>query len=216
MFTHVRRWLVACLSAALLVAVPHAALADPKDKQPVIDAATGQPVVGAFSQIDRGEDVVASKIRARVTPGHAVTLWYVIFNDPGACDGECGEDDIFSAPGVPDLAKIEAARISVVWSKAGGVANVAGRVKLDGGLAVGEVPANASGEGVTVVIGDPADGALVPGPVTGLESAGAEIHLVVQDHGLAQEDPEALDLQTSSFEGACNPDCVDVQFAVHK
>jgi hypothetical protein len=215
MFTHVRRWSVA-LVAALLMVVPQAALAGPKDKEPVIIAATEQPVAGAFSQIDRGEGTVASKVRTRVTPGHAYTLWYVIFNNPEACEGECGEDDIFSASGAPDLAKIEAARISVVWGKAGGVANPAGRVKLDGGLAVGEAPTNASGEGVTVVIGDPADGALVPSPVTGLESTGAEIHLVVQDHGLAQEDPEVLDLQTSSFEGACNPECEDVQFAVHK
>jgi hypothetical protein len=99
-----------------------------------------------------------------------------------------------------------------VWGNSGGVANSAGRISLDGGLAVGEV-----GGPNQVVIGKASDGALVPvGVVTGLEDPSAEIHLVVQDHGVAHSDPELLAQQTSSFQGACNPDCVDVQFTVFK
>ncbi|HEX6337208.1 MAG TPA: hypothetical protein VFZ85_09655 [Jiangellaceae bacterium] len=206
-------WAVAA-AAAVLVALPQAALAGTTNKEPVLEFATGEPVVGAFSQVDRGENTVASKVRTRITPGHTYTLWYVIFNDPAACNGgECGEDDIFLADGSFNFAQIEAARISVVWGKAGDVANPAGRVKLDGGLAVGEVP---TGPGIKVVIGDPADGALVPGVVTGLEHTAAEVHLVIQDHGPAHDDPALLELQTTSFQGACNPECVDVQFSVQK
>ena len=30
-------------------------------------------------------------------PGHAVTMWWVVFNNPAACSGdECGEDDVFN------------------------------------------------------------------------------------------------------------------------
>ena len=94
----------------------------------------------------------------------------------------------------------------------GAAGNPAGRVVLDGGLAEGEVPTGAA----QVVIGHPDDGALVPGPVTGLEDApAAEVHVVLQDHGPAHEDPTLLASQLSGFQAACNPGCVDVQFAVH-
>jgi hypothetical protein len=78
---------------------------------------------------------------------------------------------------------------------------------------VGEVP---DGQG-QVAIGRGEDGALVPlGVVTGLEdSHRAVIVVVLQDHGTAHDDPELLNRQLTSFEGACNPTCEDVQFAVH-
>jgi hypothetical protein len=67
------------------------------------------------------------------------------------------------------------------------------------------------------VIGRGDDGALVPlGVVTGLEDPqGAVIIAVLQDHGAAQADPETLERQLTSFQGACNPECEDVQIAVH-
>ncbi|HEX9853733.1 MAG TPA: hypothetical protein VGC47_00250 [Acidimicrobiia bacterium] len=197
-----------------LLALPQAALAGSKEKQPIIEFATEQEVTGSFSMLDRQSDGVATKIRTRVTGGNAYTAWYVIFNNPDDCSGDCGEDDIFNADGSPNFETINAARISVVWTKTGGVANPAGRLALNGGLGVGEVPNG--GPGIKVVIGLPSDGALVPSPVTGLETTAAEIHLVIQDHGPAHSDPALLELQTTSFMGACNPDCVDIQFAVHK
>lgn len=203
--------------ALFLLALPQAAFAGSKEKQPIIAFATEQEVTGSFSMLDRQSDGVATKIRTQVTGGNAYTAWYVIFNNPDECSADCGEDDIF-INGDPmqgfNFDGINDARISVVWAKTGGVANPAGRLALDGGLGVGEVPNG--GPGFKVVIGLPADGALVPGPVTGLETTAAEIHLVIQDHGPAHSDPALLELQTTSFMGACNPDCVDIQFAVHK
>jgi len=201
----------------LLAAVaPQAAVAAQADKQPVNDFVTGDPVTGAFSKLGRSDDAVSSKVRTDVTPGHAITMWYVIFNAPGLCNtGGCGEDDIFvgGIPGQFDLAQIAAVRISVVYGGDGGVANAGGRLALDGGLAEGEVPTGSA----QVVIGDPDDGAFVPSPVTGVEDAQtAEIHIVLQDHGAAHTDPVTLEEQTSGFQAHCNPDCVDVQFAVHK
>jgi len=195
--------------ALVLLVLPQAAFAGSKEKQQIFDFATEQPVTGSFSQLDRQADRVNTKIRTQVTGGNAYTAWYVIFNNPEACSDPCGEDDIFNADGTPNLDQIEAARISVVWTGAGAVANPGGRLALNGGLAVGEVPES---NGITVVIGNPADGALVPSPVTGLETTAAEIHLVIQDHGPADD----VEAQTTGFLGGCNPDCVDIQFAVHK
>jgi hypothetical protein len=133
--------------------------------------------------LDRGDDGVATKIRTSADAGHAITIWYVIFNEPSAClGGACGEDDLF-VDGDPangfNAAQIQAARISVVYGGDGGVVNPGGRLALDGGLAVGEVPTGS----VPVVVGLDADGAVVPqamsgAVVTGLEdAAGAEIHV---------------------------------------
>jgi hypothetical protein len=208
----------AALLALLLTAVvAQAASAAPPDKQPLHDFATQEPITGAFSMVVRSDDAISSKIRTAATPGHVVTIWYVIFNVPENCNtGGCGEDDIF-VDGDPEsgfnLAQIDAARISVVYGGDGGVVNPGGRVALEGGLAEGEVPTGS----VPVVVGDPDDGALVPGPVTGLEDAQTgEVHIVLQDHGRPHDDPVLLGQQLTGFQTACNPECVDVQFAVHK
>lgn len=185
-----------------------------KDKQPVFDFESGEQITGAFAMVDRSSDGVTSKIRTSVNGGHAFTVWYVIFNNPSACaGGACGEDDIFNPDGTFNVGQIEATRLSVVWGNSSGVSNPAGRISLDGGLAVGEVP---GGPG-QVLIGTTEDNAIFDlGVTTGLETPDAEIHLVIQDHGAAHADPELLEQQTSSFMGACNPDCFDVQFSVHK
>lgn len=209
---------VAAVAGLALAAVPvSAAFAVPTDKQPMHSFATGEPLAGTFSALARTDDSVAARIRTAGQPGHALTTWYVVFNDPGACNGGvCGEDDIFVG-GDPtqdfDFGQIEAARISVVFGGDGDIVNPGGRIALDGGLSVGEVPTG----NAQIVIGDPADGALVPGPVTGLENARtAEVHVVLQNHGSAHADPSLLAAQLSGFQTACNPVCVDVQFAVHK
>lgn len=100
----------------------------------------------------------------------------------------------------------------MIYGGDGAVANPAGRVALDGGLAEGEIPTGTN----QVAIG--AAGALVPlRPATGQDDAqAAEVHLVLQDHGTAHTDPAQLAAQLSGFNTACNPVCVDVQFAVHK
>ncbi len=217
--THWSRYTtIAALLVLLLTGImAQASTAAPPDKQPLHDFATLQPITGAFSMLDRSDDAITSKMRTAATAGHAVTIWYVIFNVPENCNtAACGEDDIF-VDGDPEsgfnLTQINSARVSVVYGGDGDVVNRGGRVALDGGLAEGEVPIGS----VPVVIGDPEDGALVPGPVTGLEDAQtAEIHIVLQDHGPAHHDFELLEQQLTGFQTACNPECVDVQFAVHK
>lgn len=187
-----------------------------QDKQPLNSFATGEPITGAYSKLSRSDTAIATQIRTAATAGDAVTVWYVIFNAPAACSDACGEDDIFTG-GDPNQGfnfdQINAARISVVFGGDGDVVNPGGRLALDGGLAEGAVPTGTN----QVVIGRAEDGALVPGPVTGLEDAtGAELHIVLQDHGTAHEDPDLLASQLSGFKTACNPECTDIQFAVHQ
>lgn len=223
------RLVIAALSAVLLIAVTaEPSNAAPPDKQALHDYTTAQPITGTFSMLDRSDDAITSRIRTTATPGHAVTLWYVIFNAPELCGDvdpdttefvprECGAADIFLDPaagaaGGFNATQIQAARISVVYGGDGGVVNPGGRLALDGGLAQGEVPTGTN----QVVIGT--EGSLVElSPVSGLEDAHtAEVHIVLQDHGLANDDPDLLAAQLSSFNGGCNPACVEVQFAIHK
>jgi hypothetical protein len=91
------------------------------------------------------------------------------------------------------------------------VANPAGRLKQDGALGAGELPHNPR----QVVIGRAEDGALVPlGAVTGLEEPrGAVIIAVLQDHGAAHDEPELLERQLTSLQGARHPGCGDVRTA---
>lgn len=213
------------LVAVALIAWSQAASAAPKDKVDVLDQTTiddstrePEPVAGAFSMLERADEGITTQVRTRVRPGHAHTLWYAIFNAPENCsDGVCGDDDIFIDPSDHsagfNAAQIEATRASVVWGSAGAVANAAGRLKLDGALGKGVVPDGPN----QVVIGRGEDGALVPlGVVTGLEDPhGAAIIVVLQDHGAAHDDPELLERQLTSFRGACNPECEDVQVAPH-
>jgi hypothetical protein len=49
--------------------------------------------------LDRSDRGIATKLRTRARPGHAHTLWYVIFNSPENCsDAACGDDDILIDP----------------------------------------------------------------------------------------------------------------------
>jgi len=206
------------LAAAGLLAASQAASAAPPDRVAVLDEATREPVTGAFSMLDRSDRGIETKLRTRARRGHAHSLWYVVFNAPENCsDGACGDDDIFNDPSDHSAGfnapQIAATRASSVWGNAGAVANPAGRLKLDGALRVGEV---SDGPG-QLVIGRGEDGALVPlGTVSGLEDPHrAVIIAVLQDHGAAHADPELLERQLTSFQGACNPACAETQLAVH-
>lgn len=57
-------------------------------------------VPGAEATLDVTPDSATVLLITRhLTTGHAVTLWWVIFNNPSMCsDGVCGEDDVLPAP----------------------------------------------------------------------------------------------------------------------
>ncbi len=147
---------------------------------------------------------------AELTPGHAVTAWFVVFNSPGNCSGgECGENDIFNldgegefilnADGSPpmNMDGIGASNISV-HRAAGLIIDVGGTAQFMGSLVVGDVS--------EVVFG----GGLVDAHL-------AEVHIVLVDHQgtIAGKTDEMV----NSLTGGCadewpNEPCTDVQFAV--
>ena len=142
---------------------------------------------------------------ADLTPGDAVTIWWVIFNQPEACaaypTGTCGLDDLAN----PDVA-------AEITYATGNVINRYGKARFSAQLEVGHTAQEWFGNGFT-------------------NPTGAEIHVVVHSHG--QVIPELLDDMIGTFRGGCRDDemitpehpayedgtpgpnqCVDLQFAV--
>ncbi len=154
---------------------------------------TAEQVDGAISQLLRRDGEVQLQFNTNgLEPGGAYTLWIVAFNNPGACSGGgvgvCTGADLGNA----------AADVSAFWGagkvidNAGGVGNF--RLTVEEGVTPGQV---LFGAGM-------------------LDAQETEIHWILQSHGQASDDPTTLYLQLNMFEGGCNPECDDVQFAVHK
>lgn len=162
---------------------------------------------------------------------HAVTMWWVIFNNPGACLAnpggveKCGAVDLFGqdyldsvAAGNPDAGLIMVntpAGVSVIYATGGVTDARNGRILLAASI-------YRSPQEFLML-----DGAQIVDPLAtglGLINMAAEIHLVVRDHGRARR--EGFVTQVSNFlepfcsdpllgyEGGRNL-CVDVQAAVY-
>ena len=151
---------------------------------------SAEQVTGAKSQLLRGDGEVKLQINTKgLDPGGAYTVWIVAFNNPEACsDGVCNEDDMFSVD----------AGFSAFWGKGKVIKNKGGagnfRLTVKEGVLPGQV---LFGDGV-------------------LDAQETEIHWILQYHGQASDDPDILYQQLNMFEGGCNPECEDVQFAVHQ
>lgn len=134
-----------------------------------------------------------------VTPGHAVTMWFVVFNRPENCVDDCDDPDLVG----------RIARADLLYAD-GGVINGDGRHYFIGRLREGDTSASIMPE-------------LFDQPSLGLEdSRDAEIHLVLRDHGPLV--PGMEEQMTTTFNGGCQGlppvlgepgpnDCVDTQFA---
>ena len=167
---------------------------------------SGEPAVGASILARYANSVEMSIHTTGLEPGHAYTVWWVIFNNPDACSDDCDEDDF--PEGVP-AAKIgdepadPAVQASVLWA-AGAIAGSDGTADFYARLIVGDSPMpHEFGPGLT----DPLN---------------AEIHLPVRSHGRAV--PGRVAEQLSTINGMCNftkPDpgsnkCLNVQVATHQ
>jgi hypothetical protein len=121
------------------------------------------------------------------------TVWWVIFNNPSACVGGCGADDL-SNPAV---------RASVLYA-AGFVTGLSDTANVTAHVEAGAVP-----DGLDIEQGVGQVGSNV-----GLEPGNgfrAEVHIIVRTHGLTNIGH--VDAQIGSFNGACNPTCTNVQAA---
>lgn len=137
-------------------------------------------------------------------PDRAVTNWLVVINNPAACSSSpCSEADIFGA--IPQTGPTgdpsENPTKASVCYLTGQVVRWDGKATFAGRLA--------EGQGYACFF--PGD----PDPYGLKDSMGAEMHIVVQEHGGALPAGAGLEEQVAYFMGACNPDCNDTQFALH-
>jgi hypothetical protein len=175
--------LLAAVSLAV-TALPAQADSAQRTVSPVTLFMSPVVVPDAWSALVRNDNGIAATLHTSgLTPGIATTMWWVIFNNPAACVDECN---------APDLA-IPAVQASVQYA-AGHV--IGGDGVADYGAYLGE--------------GDTTGCAAPTLPCNGLiDSRAALVHLVVRSHGQAL--PDVIDEQISSFNGGCNPTCVNVQ-----
>ena len=160
------------------------------------------PQVEGWSKVTRNWTGATMTLHtSELIPGNAYTMWVVIFNNPGACTAPCDDDDV--APGT-------AAEVDVVFV-AGHVLGGSGKATFSGRRAAGD-----NSKSLFAQFGAPAPGLTDP--------HGAELHLIVRDHG--PKIPGQVPDQIQTFEGACTAassfglgngpnTCADVQFSVH-
>jgi len=170
------------------------------------EAWAGQPVPGASSSYVATEQGISATFDTTgLVPGHVVTMWWVVFNHPELCtNGEgglrCGEPDLIIMGG-------DDAIEGTVLHAAGHIVGPDGAGHFGSYLPVGET-----------------SGVMIEGP--GLTNPlGADVHLVLRDHGPVQ-DGLFLDALTT-YGGGCTeaPDgtgtlggfvCTQPQFAAHE
>lgn len=210
-----RRLKIVSTAAALAVVVATATAAGAAPSEPstsdVVWFADQSTKAGTSQLLRTPAGVHATLQTSGLMPREAVTLWWVVFNDPRRCTLPCNEDDIF-IDGDPsqglNLDGVAAADI-VAGYAAGAVADRQGEALMAARLRTGSRVAD-------VLFGET--------PVL-KTTAQAEIHLVVRSHGPAV--PGLLAEQIGTYAGGCevflNPpaipatvgECGDIQFAVH-
>ncbi len=147
------------------------------------------PVVdGSWSMLDRNSRGVTALMHTHdLLPGHAYTMWWVVFNNPAACNGGptgCSAADVgavVASGGTENPAQ------AAVLRAAGGVAGPNGQLSLASRLKVGDLGGCQSSLPF----------ALVCLPLTNPD--GAAIMLVLHDHGPKLPGNEQL----ATFEGGC-------------
>lgn len=180
------------------------------DTQDVYWFADGTPA-GGKSHLTRTDTMILITLEAaELVAGDAHTLWWIVFNNPGACSAPgCGEDDIF------DLVNGGLNGDGVLTAEIA-VGNASGNVaKSDGTLEFGaRMMSGGDNAGHQVLftpallMGDPA------GPLLTADPHDAEVHVIVQTHGQSLGGKK-LQEQLSMVEANCTPACADIQFSVH-
>lgn len=207
------RHVVVLLSALLLalgsVAPAWGSGSADRETSDVFDFADEQPIEGAVAELTRTDTGVGYSLRtAGLVEGHAVSIWWVIFNNPEECATgpaePCEIDDLFN----PDVA-------ASVQSGGGHAVGASGKAGFAGHLNEGQVTTS-----------HPLHEAFDLENPGLLNPRGAEIHLVVRSHGPLQ--PELNHEMFNSFEAGCvefldagvmpeeEGECADLQFAVFK
>lgn len=163
----------------------------------VIGTTTVVPQAGAsLSRNNHG--VLGTISTSGLTPGHVITLWWAIYNNPEFCaNATCAPPD-FNNPAVNGSLQFGGATI----------ADAGGRVSFMGYLGVGD------NNGFYLNPAFPN----MPNPSPGIvDTRRAQIHLAVRTHGMPNPNPVIYQQQLTSFQGGCSvamPPCATVQAAI--
>ena len=150
---------------------------------PVYTYGVPDPVLieGAYASLTRTPNGVNSMfVTNGLEPGHAYTLWMILYNEPSECytaPGPCTDDDMWNDAAKPDFLYVT-----------GRIANGTGRATFSGRTRVGDVSGT-----VQVVAGLPSYGLINP--------ASAEIQLYVHHHG--EKIPEFMPDMIQTLAGGC-------------
>jgi hypothetical protein len=179
------RMLAALFLAAVTASITAtAALATPaaQSTHPVVWTWDPTTTVGT-STLRRTDAGLSATIQSSGIPaGQAVTLWFIVFNNPSACATDpCSVVDL--------IFNIDAEGDFLVGG--GQVIGDSAQINLGGALQVGDI----SGSGF-IEIGMPARAIGLTNP------RGAEVHLALHSHGPAVAGPTLRD-QINSFTGGC-------------
>lgn len=154
------------------------------------------PQAGA-SLSRNNQGVLGTFSTSGLTPGHVITLWWAIYNNPEYCA---------MASCIPPDLNNPAVNGSLQFG-GGTIADVGGRVNFMGYLAEGD------NTGFYLDPGFPN----MPNPAPGIVNPNkAQIHLAVRTHGMPNPDPVIFNEQLTSFTGGCSvavPPCATVQAA---
>ena len=148
--------------------------------QPVLDFAM-LGTWGTSKLVRTGGGVSYQLSTSGLEPGHAYTLWFVVFNDPAGCltPNACIGDDVVNPGADPDMAYA-----------AGHIVGGSGRATFAGSKGVGVLSGSVN---APVLPASLANGLTNP--------LGAEIHLVVHHHG--PKLPEYMPDMIQSIDGGC-------------
>jgi hypothetical protein len=150
--------------------------------QPVSNLWDPATVVGEASLVRTGAGLTAAYRSTDLPAGQAVTLWFIVFNNPSACAATCGLWDL--------LFNLEAEGDFLVGG--GHVTGADGKGGFGGHLAVGDTSGSAFPE-----IG-------MPSRPIGLSNPwGAQVTILLHSHGPAMSGPDLVS-QMSSFTGGCD------------
>lgn len=160
--------LVAALAAGLVAAPAQTSPAE-RSTSPVVALPVFAPVEGASSTLVRTESGLSATFQTAGLPaGEAFTVWFVVFNDPGACTApivgvsRCGPPDLFNP-----------AALGGAFTMGGHVGGSGGPATIAGSLHVGDMR-NALTFG---------PGAPPASPNALTNPMGAEVILVLLRHG---------------------------------
>lgn len=177
--------------SALATATPAAAQAGATAN--VYRFADGSQVAGAWSSLTTTDAGAEMTLHTSDLPaGHTVTVWWVVFNQPQNCSHpeaglRCGPGDL------PIFGGDDSAVTSIVYA-AGHEVGASGRATFAGHLGTGDTTGALFGPGLT-------------------NPTGADIHLVVRDHGALPPDQRADGIHHF---GPCEPACTNLQFSPHE